>query len=192
MRFRDLLLTSGQRDTYLFNFFAARAEQRDYYPFRVEDYALLRDLKSPVTLWGRPKHYMSNTWFPGSSVQVKETGKAYKTDIYVGEDLAVCRDENILKSATLRVVMKRLQKDDVLEVALNGQPLALADAKRDGMTIRFELSRRLPKLGNNQVSVTARKFASEMRPTVSLVELLTEFNIRGVSATPANSKDRRK
>ena len=184
--------TMGQRDTYLFNFFAARAEQRDYYPFRDEDYALLRDLKSPVTLWGRPKHYMSNTWFPGSSVQVKETGKAYKTDIYVGEDLAVCRDENILKSATLRVVMKRLQKDDVLEVALNGQPLALADAKRDGMTIRFELSRRLPKLGNNQVSVTARKFASEMRPTVSLVELLTEFNIRGVSATPANSKDRRK
>ena len=182
----------GQRDTYLFNFFAARAEQREYYPFRDDDYALLRDLKSPVTLWGRPKHYMSNTWFPGSSVQVKETGKAYKTDIYVGEDLAVCRDENILKSATLRVVMKGLQKGDAVEVALNGQPLAMADAKRDGMTIRFELSRRLPKLGNNQVSVTARKFASEMRPTVTLVELLTEFNIAGVSTTAANSKDRRK
>ena len=68
----------------------------------------------------------------------------------------------------------------------------MADAKRDGMSIRFELSRRLPKLGNNQVSVTARKFASEMRPTVTLVELLTEFNIAGVSTTAANSKDRRK
>jgi len=182
----------GQRDTYLFNFFAARAEQREYYPFRDDDYALLRDLKSPVTLWGRPKHYMSNSWFPGSGVQVKEAGTAYKTDIHVGEDLAVCRDENILKSATLRVVMTGLQKGDVLEFALNDQPLAMADAKRDGMTFRFELSDQLPKLGNNQVSVIARKFASDMRPTMARVELLTDFNITGVSTSAANSGDRRK
>jgi hypothetical protein len=60
------------------------------------------------------------------------------------------------------------------------------------MTFRFELSDQLPKLGNNQVSVIARKFASDMRPTMARVEVLTEFNITGVSTSAANSGDRRK
>ena len=47
----------GQRDTYLFNFFTPRAEQREHYPYRDADYALLRDLTSPVSLWGRPKQF---------------------------------------------------------------------------------------------------------------------------------------
>ena len=41
----------GQKDTYLFNFFTARAEQRQYYPFRDEDYALLRDLSGQSGRW---------------------------------------------------------------------------------------------------------------------------------------------
>lgn len=181
----------GQRDTYLFNFFAARADQRNYYPFRDEDYALLRDLKSPVTLRGRPKHFLSNGWFPGSGVPLRETGKVYSTGIYVGEDLAECRAENILKSAVLRVVMQGMQKGDRLEVSLNNHPLSMADAKIDGNSIRFELTGRMPMLGHNQVSVMATKFASGKRPTVTRIELLTEYDITGVSTGVPDSTERR-
>ena len=181
----------GQRDTYLFNFFAARADQRNYYPFRDEDYALLRDLKSPVTLRGRPKHFLSNGWFPGSGVQLRETGKAYSTGIYVGEDLSVCRAENILKSAILRVVVQGLQKEDQLKVSLNSHRLPMTDARIDGNAIRFELTGPLPMLGHNLVSVMAAKFASEKRPTVTRIELLTEYDITGVSAGVPDSTERR-
>ena len=172
--------TLGQQDTYLFNFFTARAEQREYYPFRDEDYALLRDLKSPVTLWGRPKHFMSDGWFPGRGVKLQETGKKYDIGIYIGDDLALCRDENILKQAWLQIVINARQQGDELEITLNGQPLPMGEAKVDGNTIRFELKKQLPKVGHNTVSVTPKQFASDARPTVALVELLTGYDITGV------------
>lgn len=170
----------GQKDTYLFNFFTARAEQREYYPLRDEDYALLRDLKSPVTLWGRPKHFMSDGWFPGRSIKLKEPGKPYDVGIYMGEDLAACRDAGILKVARLRVHISGRQSGDPVKIALNGTPLQIEQAKDEGKVIEFELRDRLPKLGRNSVSVTIEKLNSGSQPTVTLVELLTDYDLSGI------------
>jgi len=170
----------GQKDTYLFNFFTARAEQREYYPFRDEDYALLRDLKSPVTLWGRPKHFMSDGWFPGRSVKVAEPGKPVNLGIYIGEDLAACRAARILKCARLRVHISDRTLGDPVRVALNGTPLPIARAKDEGGVIGFDLADPLPKVGHNTVSVTAERLPSGTERGVTLVELLTDYDLTGI------------
>ena len=118
-------------------------------------------------------------------------GKAYSTGIYVGEDLSECLAENILKSAILRVVVQGMQKEDQLKVSLNSHRLPMTDARIDGNAICFELTGRLPLLGHNLVSVMATKFASEKRPTVTRVELLTEYDITGVSTGVPDSTERR-
>ncbi len=170
----------GQKDTYLFNFFTARAEQRDYYPFRDEDYALLRDLKSPVTLWGRPKHFMSDGWFPGRSVSVKEPGRTYEVGIYIGDDLAACRDARILKAACLRVHLRGRKTGDPVKIALSGTPLPIEGAKDEGGVIGFDLTGRLPKAGHNTVSVTVERLPTGSQLTVTLAELLTDYDLRGI------------
>lgn len=172
----------GQQDTYLFNFFAARSEQRNYYPFRDEDYALLRDLKSPVTLWGRPKHFLSYGWFPGRTVQVQETGKPYDITLYIGEDLATCRRENILKQALLQIEVKGRHVGDELTFALNGQSLLEQQSDSQPELVRFDLKKTPPVVGPNRISVTAERFATESRPSVARVELLTDYDITGVTS----------
>ncbi|MAV34235.1 MAG: hypothetical protein CMJ59_02145 [Planctomycetaceae bacterium] len=175
----------GQRDTYLFNFFTARADQREYYPFGDEDYALLRDLKSPVTLWGRPKHFMSAGWFPGRSLKLAEAARPYHVDLYVGDDLPLGRAENILKTAHLQMAVQGLPVEAALEVRLNGQLLPSDSAVRDGDQFRFELTRILPVRGPNRVSVMASRI--EAPPTVTRMELLVDYDLRGVATEPAES-----
>ena len=172
----------GQRDTYLFNFFAARSEQRNYYPFRDEDYALLRDLKSPVTLWGRPKHFMADGWFPGRPIQLREVDMPYDINIYIGEDLATCRDENILKQALLQIEVSGRQPGDDLTFALNGQPLINEAVDPQGNVFRFDVRMTLPVVGPNHVSVQATKLATDSRPSVTRVELITDYDISGIAS----------
>jgi len=78
-----------------------------------------------------------------------------------------------------------------LKVSLNSHRLPMTDARIDGNAIRFELTGPLPMLGHNLVSVMAAKFASEKRPTVTRIELLTEYDITGVSAGVPDSTERR-
>ena len=169
----------GQRDTYLFNFFTARSEPRTYYPFRNEDYALLRDLKSPVTLWGRPKHFMSDGWFPGKGVTLQATGKKYNINLYVGEDVALAARENILKKARLQVLLAGGEKYE-LQVALNGK--RLAPSTKAGNSIAFDLKKQLPNKGSNTVTVVAKAF--KKAPVVRGVELITDYDISGVERLP--------
>ena len=177
--------TMGQRDTYLFNFFAARAEPRNYYPFGDEDYALLRDLKSPLTLWGRPKHFMSAGWFPGRGLKLAEAGKSYHVNLYVGDDLPRGRAENILKTARLQMAVHGLPAEATLEVCLNDQMLPQASAVRDGEQIQFPLVHILPVQGANRVSVTARNIDTAAQATVTRVEMFVDYDLLGVASDPA-------
>lgn len=168
----------GQKDTYLFNFFTRR------YPFNDEDYAILRDLKSPVTLWGRPKHYFAKDFYRGRTVPLAKPGKKYDIRMYVGDDLALCRKENILKSARLVVNISGKTAASELEIALNGTVLPLSDAKVEGTLMTFELGETLPAVGWNTVSLTVKKPSappSDTRLVVSRLELLSDYDISGVS-----------
>ena len=174
----------GQQDTYLFNFFTPRAEQRQYFPFRNEDYALLRDLKGPVTLWGRPKLFGVDHFFRGGGrIALAKPGKNYDVGIYVGEDLAACREAMILKHARLNLKIEGRQDGDQLEIALNGHTLQLGDAELEATSITFDLKEPLPRKGHNTVTVTVKKLADsrrETRPTITWLELATAYDITGV------------
>ena len=177
--------TMGQRDTYLFNFFAARAEPRNYYPFGDEDYALLRDLKSPVTLWGRPKHFMSAGWFPGRGLKLAAAGQPYHVDLYVGDDLPLARRENILKTARLQMAVHGLPAEASLEVRLNDQLLPPASAQRDADQFQFPLIHMLPVQGPNRVSVTASRIDATAPPTMTRVEMFVDYDLLGVVSDPS-------
>ena len=167
----------GQKDTYLFNFFTRR------YPFDDEDYAILRDLKSPTTLWGRPKHFFARDFYRGRTVKLSEVGKRYDIRMYVGDDLALAKKENILKQAQLYLQVAGREAAE-LEIALNGQVLPLSAARTEGPAITFDLGEVFPKVGWNVVSVTAKKLAdadSDARPSVARLELMTDYDILGVS-----------
>ena len=183
--------TMGQQDTYLFNFFTARSEPREYYPFQDEDYALLRDLKSPVTLWSRPKHFLSDGWFPGRSVTLEDAAQQYEIHLYVGDDLIRYQQDHTLKQAHLQIAFTQRHPDDEFEVSLNGQVLPHEQADFQENVYRFKLREILPKLGHNTISIRVMKLASQARPIVSRVELLTEYDIRGIlpdsEAGPHNS-----
>jgi len=173
----------GQRDTYLFNFFTPRAEQRQHYPFREADYTLLRDLQSPVTLWGRPQQFGVDRFLRGGRMPLEEVGKEYDVRIYIGEDLAARREEMILSAARLVVRIDGRKNGDELDVALNGQPLPLAEAKIDGPQISLELTELLPVVGPNTISFTLTKLGepdSDERPTVTWVEVSTDYELTGV------------
>ena len=168
----------GQKDTYLFNFFTRR------YPFSDEDYAILRDLKNPVTLWGRPKHYFAEDFYRGRTVPLAGPGKKSDIRMYVGDDLALCRSENILKSARLVVEVSGKQEANELEIALNGTTLPLSPAKVDGNVLTFELFEILPVVGWNTITLTVtepKSPPSGARPVVTRLELLTDYDISGVS-----------
>ena len=106
--------------------------------FRDEDYALLRDLKSPVTLWGRPKHFLSDGWFPGRTVQVQEIGKPYEISIYIGEDLETCRRENISLGTRMQVRAGRVVGE--LRQRVHTPPAFVAELclLRSGIVILFD------------------------------------------------------
>ncbi|MEE3368903.1 MAG: hypothetical protein VX346_06130 [Planctomycetota bacterium] len=176
--------TMGQRDTYLFNFFAARAEPRNYYPFDDADYALLRDLKSPLTLWGRPKHFMSAGWFPGRGLKLAAAGQPYHVDLYVGDDLPLARRENILKTARLQLTVSQLPDEASLRVRLNDQLLPAASVVRDADQFQFPLLHMLPVQGPNRVSVTASQIDAAAPATVTRVELLVDYDLLGVASEP--------
>lgn len=173
----------GQQDTYLFNFFAARAEQRNYYPFRDEDYALLRDLKSTITLWGRPKHFMSAGWFPGQSIDVTKEGDTHETVIYIGEDLQLCHNEHILKNARLQMVIDAAHTDDRFSFQLNGIDLDNHNLNRNGSIFAFDVRNQLPKRGWNTVSVICTKLSDDSRPVIRQTELFTDYDLTGIYET---------
>ena len=175
----------GQRDTYLFNFFAARAEPRNYYPFDDADYALLRDLKSPLTLWGRPKHFLSAGWFPGRGLKLAAAGQPYHVALYVGDDLPLARRENILKTARLKMAVQGLSAEAVLEVRLNDQLLPPASVLRDGDQFQIPLVDILPVQGPNRVSVTASQLDAGAPVTVTRVEMLVDYDLLGVTSNPS-------
>ena len=173
----------GQRDTYLFNFFTPRAQQREYYPFRDEDYALLRDVKSPVTLWGRPKQFGVDRFLRSGRLPLAEVGRAYDIRIFIGEDLAACREAMILNEARLVVTIDGRKDGDELDVALNGQPLPLAGAKNDSPQLGFALVEPLPVVGHNTVSVTLKKLGdpdSDQRPAVTWIDVSADYELTGV------------
>jgi len=174
----------GQRDTYLFNFFTPRAEQREHYPYRDADYALLRDLTSPVSLWGRPKQFGVDRFLRGGRLALAEVGKAHEIRIFMGEDLAACREAMILNEARLIVTIEGRKDGDELDVALNGQPLPLAEAQIDGAQLAFSLVDPLPVVGHNTVSVTLKKLGdpdSDQRPAVTWIEVSTDYELNGVA-----------
>jgi len=171
----------GQRDTYLFNFFTARSEQREYFPYRDEDYALLRDLKGPVNLWGRSKHFGSDQFLVGNGITVADSGKPYPVEVYVGEDLPAIHRARFLESARWQVKLDELKPGEEIELTLNGHALPIHSV--EGSSIVFEGKDALPELGRNALAVTLKKFAdgrNDQRPKVTWVGLTTQYNVLGV------------
>jgi hypothetical protein len=175
----------GQKDSYLFNFFTARAEQREYYPFRDEDYALLRDLRGLVTLWGRPKHFVAAGSFhpPANDPIPPRVDGEVGVEIFVGEDLAACREAMILRCALLRVTVKDSREGDVFRISLNGRPLPPDHARKEDGQIVFDLaesSMPLLRSGRNQVTIRMTEYSGDSRPVLASVELLTDYDLTGV------------
>jgi hypothetical protein len=175
----------GQKDTYLFNFFTSRAETREYYPFRDEDYALFRDLKNPVTLFGRPKHFFAEGTFQlGRTYPIsRQTGG--KTDIrmYVGDDLKACREAMILKQAMLKLVLSGRKAEDKLVLKLNGQPLPMDRTQVQNDQIVLDLAGKdlpLPQMGWNTITIEFQSESPDAQAVVTSAELMTEYDLTGV------------
>ena len=194
----------GQEATYLFNFFCTGR-----YPFTEVDYALLRDLSSPVTLHGRDKQFMATheSWHgPALPQTVGEVGVPAAVSIFVGDDVARAREENILAGVQLRVRLEGYQEGDTIEVALNAQPLDVAAAQVEWPSLAefrahvywpgqwdqqvtqgpfavltFDLSSALPQVGENTVSVTLSRPREQQGPLrITGVDIFTHYNILGV------------
>ena len=102
----------------------------------------------------------------------------------MGEDLAACREAMILNEARLIVTIEGRKDGDELDVALNGQPLPLAEAQIDGAQLAFSLVDPLPVVGHNTVSVTLKKLGdpdSDQRPAVTWIEVSTDYELNGVA-----------
>ena len=195
----------GQSGAYLFNFFCR------HYPFNAEDYGILRDISCPEALWGRDKHFMTTHESlldgPHLPVSLTEIDMKYPIGIFVGEDLRKAQKANILESIQLRVRIEGFEPDDQVEIRLNEQSLPLADAqierpdfaefrkhpqwvweqtitKEPFAWITFDITHRLPKVGQNIVAVTLQKPRNpdhQSQLAITAVDILTRYNIRGVA-----------
>jgi len=194
----------GQSGAYLFNLFCR------HYPFNAEDYGILRDISCPEALWGRDKHFMTTheSFLEGSHLPVRltEVGMKYPVNILVGEDLRRAQKANILESIQLRVRIEGFEPDDQVEIRLNEQLLSLTDTqierpdfaefrkrpqwvweqtitKGPFAWITFDITHRLPKVGQNTATVTLKKPRNPVHQSqlaITAVDILTRYNIRGV------------
>ncbi len=166
----------GQKDTYLFNFFAPN------YPYTDSDYAILRDLVSPVTLWGRSKQFYAGDNFKDLELDLEQAGKPYTANMYVGEDLAECLKAGILKFAQLNIEFESVCPDDQFEIALNEIILPERMVERDQNGCHVELRNGpLPNVGWNTIAVTAQSFGSDAKPRIKRIHLKSDYDVSGGS-----------
>ena len=172
----------GAHGFYVFNLFCQG------YPLEDEQYMVLRDVSHPAALDRRDKLFMASpdaaAWRQDRDVLpavLPDSDPIARIDLWVGDDLAACREEGYLDRAELQVRVDHLEPDDGLEIKLNGTILNLAAAQvrapgqRDtiahnaghaawtyegrelggnpGIWFKIELRDELPIQGENQVSI---------------------------------------
>ncbi len=161
----------GQKDVYLFNF---------YFPHRDEDYAMLRDIQSPQTLWGRPKDFHVQEFFPADELKLEEANRAYPVRIYIGDDLLDYRQAGILRFARLIFEFDSLHSSDRFEITLNNQPVPPQAIWADNNRLQAELrTGPLPIVGWNTFTIIPKSFGGTSQPILKNVHLKTDYDLTG-------------
>jgi len=164
----------GQKDAYLFNFFTRG------YPYSDEDFALLRDLSRPETLWGRRKDFYSDAYFQRGKTPLHQLDHPYTIPLFMGDDLNACRDAQILKFAALILEMNDFCPEDRFEVSLNGSVIPPQAIRREEGAIRCELRNGpLPKVGWNTVAITVKSLRGDDPPLLKRVHIKCDYDILG-------------
>ena len=178
-------LSRGVDGLYVFNFFGT-APTYDY-----DNREAIDDIGDPRRLEFKDKHYAitrSHDSFPNClqtarQIPVDLGAEPTVLRLEVPDDLARHRDR--LRAVVLWVHLDNLTIADEVAVELNGAPLAAANPMRPGgydptpdYWLRFDLLRRLPVRGGNEIALRLAKRNERLAREVAVTVVDCELEVR--------------